>query len=120
MIVTSCWLPVEHGAEARLVSALVQDGRRFTKGLRYNLPRTRPLASIVLTDTPEPVAMHVMPPGAPNAYREAVQELIEDSHFGSWLWNPESDPLPPLPTRADGHAAPPSNAERRDGTDRHL
>ncbi|MET0413019.1 MAG: DUF1173 domain-containing protein [Polyangiaceae bacterium] len=105
MVTAPNWIPVEHGAEAQLVGQLVREGRRFTKGLRYNLPRTKPLASAVLTDTaPKPVALYVMPLGASDDFRDAMGDLIDASDFPPWLWKPESEPLLPLPALKDYEA----------------
>ena len=58
------WIPIEHHADAHLLDELTRTGRRFTKGLRYNLAGDRPLASVVLSDTaPAPVALYLVPPG---------------------------------------------------------
>lgn len=107
MVTSPNWLPIEHAAEGHLLAQLVNEGRRFTKGLRYNLAKSKALATTILTDTsPKPVAMYVMPPGAPDDYRDALGDLIETSDFPAWLWKPESEPLPASPDRMNYHPAP--------------
>lgn len=102
MVVTENWIPFENLIEKSLLDKLTADGRRFVKGLRYNLADNRPLASVVLSDTPEPVALYVIPPAAGDDYMQALNELTEGSKLGSWQWNAEED-MPPIP--APGGAA---------------
>jgi hypothetical protein len=107
MVTTPHWIPVDHASEGLLVDQLVRAGRRFTKGLRYNLARTKPLASAVLTDTtPKPVALYVMPPGASDEYRDATGDLIDESDLAPWLWKPDSEPMPSLPELAGYEPGP--------------
>src|SRR3954452_9388374 len=37
MVVTGTWIPIEHIYDSQLVDVLTRTGRRFIKGLRYNL-----------------------------------------------------------------------------------
>lgn len=98
MCVTENWIPFESTFEKMVLDALTQQNRRFRKGMRYNLPSTRPLACAVATDTqPEPTAIYVLPPGASEDYTNALNSLIEDSKLPSWLWNVGSGSMPPLP-----------------------
>jgi hypothetical protein len=87
MCVTENWIPFESTFEKMALDALTQQNRRFMKGMRYNLPSTRPLACAVASDTePEPTAMYVVPPGASEDYAAAVDELIAESKLPSWKW----------------------------------
>jgi len=98
MCVTENWVPFESVFDKTLLDALTQQNRRFMKGMRYNLPSTRPLACAVASDTePTPTAMYVIPPGADEAYVTAVDELIAESKLPSWKWE-AGDLMPPLPT----------------------
>ena len=98
MSVTENWIPFESTFEKMVLDALTQQNRRFMKGMRYNLPSTRPLACAVASDTePEPTAMYVVPPGADEAYVAAVGELIADSKLPSWMWTAGDAPMPALP-----------------------
>ena len=106
MVVNQNWIPVENLYDQQLVSALSEARRRFTKGLRYNLPRHRPLASVVLSDTqPRPVAMYLIPPGANEEYEAEVAHLINSSELASWCWHMETEEMPAFPPRP-GSAAP--------------
>lgn len=98
MCVTENWIPFESTFEKMALDALTQQNRRFMKGMRYNLPSTRPLACAVASDTePEPTAMYVVPPGASEDYAAAVEDLIAESKLPSWKWEAGDAPMPPLP-----------------------
>lgn len=98
MCVTENWIPFESTFEKMALDALTQQNRRFMKGMRYNLPSTRPLACAVASDTePEPTAMYVVPPGATEDYVAAVDDLIAESKLPSWKWEAGDAPMPPLP-----------------------
>ena len=63
--VTEQWIPIENAFEAELVGALVENGARFVKTLRYNPEKTRPLACAILPATrPQPTALFILPPDA--------------------------------------------------------
>jgi hypothetical protein len=98
VVTSSNWIPVEHVYDLQLLDALTHASRRFTKGLRYNLTGDRPLASAVLADTsPRPVALYVVPPDASNAYKTALDKLVEASDLAPWLWRTGEQTLPTLP-----------------------
>lgn len=95
---TANWIPIEHHADAQLLDKLTQTGRRFTKGLRYNLADDRPLASVVLSDTaPAPVALYLVPPSASDGYQQALDGLIQSSDLTSWVWKTGEQSMPSLP-----------------------
>lgn len=97
MSVTENWIPFESTFEKMVLDTLSQQGRRFVKGMRYNLPSTRPLATAVLSDTePEPTALYVLPPGASDEYEAATNALIEESKLASWVWK-SAEQMPDLP-----------------------
>lgn len=89
------WIPYESVDEMMLLEALGKQKRKFTKGLRYNLPSTAPLASAVLSDTDNPVAMYIMPYGANEQYTKELGQLIEESTLKSWKWE-TADEMPPF------------------------
>lgn len=95
---TANWIPVEHHFDVQLLDSLTQTGRRFTKGLRYNIAGDRPLASAVLSDaTPTPVAMYLIPLSAGDDYRQALDALVESSDLPHWVWKTGEEPMPQLP-----------------------
>jgi len=98
MIVTENWIPFENSYDAALLDALTRGRASYLKGLRYNLPADRPLASVVLReDDAAPVAMYVVPPSADDAYRAALKELTDESEMTAWVWNAGVDEMPALP-----------------------
>ena len=97
MPVTRHWLPVEDGYGKQLIERLVDDGRSFVKGLRYNLGAEGALASATLTDCEG---------SAPLLF--IVHAGIEDSgrhlqvcnpSVPAWFWHPTSEAMPALPPR---------------------
>jgi len=48
VLTTENWITVEQFHDMQLLAALIDSGRRFSKGLRYNLASSRPLASVGL------------------------------------------------------------------------
>jgi hypothetical protein len=98
MIVNENWIPFENSYDAALLDALTRARASFLKGLRYNLPLDRPLASVVLREEDaEPVAMYVVPPDAGEVYRAALEELTGESEMAEWVWNAGVDEMPALP-----------------------
>jgi hypothetical protein len=98
MVVTENWIPFESVSEASLLDALTRRKISFLKGLRYNLPASQPLASVVLhEDAPTPLAMFIVPNEADAAYRPALDALIASSDLAAWIWSPGNEPMPALP-----------------------
>lgn len=101
MPVTQHWLPVENAFDEQLVDRLVNQGRTFRKGLRYNLPAVIPVVNATLIDTgDDPCLLRIS-----REARTAVDasELIESSApphpTRSWIWHPEAEAMPPLPKK---------------------
>ncbi|MGY8527591.1 DUF1173 domain-containing protein [Paracidovorax citrulli] len=101
MLVNEHWLPYESLDEKMLLDELVNSNRRFAKGLRYNLPTGTPLASAVLSDTPDPVAMYLTPFGATDDYRRQLCDLVEESDLPAWQWD-TAEVMPTLPATGEG------------------
>lgn len=100
MNVNEHWLPFESLFEWELLDELHRSQRRFTKGLRYNLPSTKPLASVVLQDTGEvSAALFVVPQEAEGEYDVAIEDLTQQSHLQAWKWRAGSDSMPKLPPK---------------------
>lgn len=87
------WLPYDTSPGHQLLQAAVTAGRRFTTPLRYGMPASQPTPTIVLTDTPEPVAAYV---AADHAGAARAQQAAEEAGVASWVWNSEHA-LSPLP-----------------------
>ncbi|MGV6941951.1 DUF1173 domain-containing protein [Stenotrophomonas maltophilia] len=98
MLVTAQWLPFQTKDEYDLIDAMVRSNRRFTVGLRYNLPSDRPLATAVLSDTtPAAVAMYALPIQAGSAYFEQLAELVDEAQMPAWFWR-QGEAMPALPS----------------------
>lgn len=109
VVTTENWIPVEHVHDLQLLTALTRAGRRFSKGLRYNLTSSRPLASAVLSDTsPLPVALYAVPPNVSDEYRQALDGLIASSDLPDWVWMAGKAPMPALPGRLGYERARPT------------
>ncbi len=79
-------------------------GRKFTKGLRYNLPSTKPLASVVLQDTGDvSAALYIIPGGAHSDYEASARQLTEQSKMAAWFWYAGVSAMPTLP---EGYTEP--------------
>jgi hypothetical protein len=91
------WLPFDGMHEYELLAKLVQSQRYFTKGLRYNMDKTKPLACAVLQDTPSPVAMFIVPADSTAGYETALAELIAQSGMETWSWYTKDVTIPALP-----------------------
>ncbi|WP_233890194.1 DUF1173 domain-containing protein [Paraburkholderia flagellata] len=99
MLVNANWLPFEHTYDAMLLDALIQQRRRFVKGMRYNLPENKPLACAVLSDVPlhpSGVALYIRKPGLEPHEVEELGALSEQSEIPSWIWDASAE-LPRLP-----------------------
>lgn len=97
MPATRHWLPVEDGFEKQLIERLVDDGRSFVKGLRYNLGAEGALASATLTDC-EGLAplLFVVHAGIEDTGRYLQ---VCDPSVPGWFWHPASEAMPALPPR---------------------
>lgn len=99
------WLPIADPDEQVLVETAVDNQRRFTKSLRYNLRADALMASIVLTDTPTPTACYVLPAAD---QIDAVNELAGDTDTAAWTWVVDED-FPDLPARGNGSKRQPAS-----------
>lgn len=98
MAVNENWIPIETSYEAMLIERLTKGGAGFVKSLRYNLPAAQPMASLVVTRAGgESIALYLVPDDADAAFRETLDELIEESGMPAWLWDIGSGPMPDLP-----------------------
>jgi len=100
---TNEWIPFESMDEHLLLDELCRSKRRFIKSLRFNLPKLRPLSSVVLTDTGAvSTALYVVPDTANDDYLQGVSELVEGSELQSWIWLSAVDSMPALPAVSSG------------------
>lgn len=102
------WLPYESLADKLLLEVALQQRRRFTKSLRYNLAPDKPMASLVLTDTEKPTAAFLL---TSDHDREAVADLAAQTGTEVWTWVVGED-LPALPPVRQPHPHPHPNQGR--------
>lgn len=107
MVTDANWIPIEHRWDLELVRRLVAGGRRFTKGMRYNLAADKPLASALLYDLLDgPTALYVIPPSSDAEMVAKVSDLAEESDYRSWIWHAGDADMPALPTQGRSHGEP--------------
>ncbi len=97
MLTTAQWIPFEHMREAQLIDTMTQSGRRFAKSLRFNLPISTPIASMITTDTSPPIAMFVSSPSGDSSVESKLIQTAEEGAYQNWLWL-AYDEIPELPT----------------------
>lgn len=103
MNVNSQWIPFENAFEWELLEKLHGQSRKFVKGLRYNLPSSKPLASVVAQDTGDAsTALFLVPQEFESVYNSAIDELSRQTAMKAWTWNTGSQGLPALPERMVG------------------
>jgi hypothetical protein len=89
MPVTDEWLPYDDREEFELLRKAVSSKRRFVKGLRYNLDRDKPIASITLRDTGQTVTAVHLSKSRPNPeYDSALQDLMAMPGVNHIVWTP--------------------------------
>lgn len=114
------WLPFESLFEWELLEALYRQQRRFSKGLRYNLPSTKPLASAVLLDTGESsTALFVVPQEAETAYDEAIDDLSRQTSLNAWRWQSGTEKMPAFPPKIQRAKEQPTTQEWLADYDKH-
>lgn len=96
ILVDEHWLPFTGQDDYELTAKLVKEGRRFSKGLRYNLAQDEPLATAILTDREFLTALYIKPKTETAQIR--LQQALADSMIPSIVWNP-LDPLLALPDK---------------------
>lgn len=99
MTVTEQWLPIENAYEQQLVDRVARLRSKSVKGLRYNLARSQPLATIILPEAkPLPLALYVVPPEAGEEFEEMLGEMIgARPDMSSWIWRVSDGEMPLLP-----------------------
>lgn len=101
MAVTNQWLPIEDAFERQLVDHLVLCGRRFFKGLRYNLGSRDPAAMVILTDAGDsPFGLYISSLGNDDPTTDGLAACPPPSGPApSWRWDPAEGGMPALPQR---------------------
>ncbi|WP_284620551.1 DUF1173 family protein [Aquabacterium humicola] len=97
MLASENWIPLEGVHEAPLVRALVAQGRRFIKPMRYDARSACAFANVLLLDAGiHPVALHVVSPFMKQRDRALKDRQLDASGSGAWVWSLDG-PMPELP-----------------------
>jgi hypothetical protein len=97
MMTSDHWIPVEGVHELPLIDALVTQGRRFLKPLRYDAPGAEVFANALLLDAgPEVWPLHLLSPYLDERGRTLKQRAIRGASPEPWVWETDR-PMPPLP-----------------------
>jgi hypothetical protein len=93
------WILFETLYEYQVLAELHKHGRRFSKGLRYNLPSHTPLACAVALDTGElSTVLYVVPMGLEAEYASVIERFQSESDMRSWVWETGLEEMPALPS----------------------
>jgi hypothetical protein len=96
MLVSEHWIPVEGVHELPLINALVAQGRRFVKPLRYDARSVAGFPNALLVDAgPVPVELHVLSPFLNAKERAAKEKAIVRGDKMAWVWSTDQ-PMPSL------------------------
>lgn len=91
------WIPVDGVHELPLIDALVREGRRFIKPLRYDAPSAEAFANALLLDAgPQALPLHLVSSYMDERASAAKQRAIERGSPDVWVWETDS-PRPQLP-----------------------
>ncbi|WP_170432304.1 DUF1173 family protein [Ruegeria arenilitoris] len=110
MLVTDNWIPFEGLRDLDVLTALTEQSRAFQKQMRFNLPADAPIASAVLLDTTDPVALFVADNPDDAGALALLTKASEEGRYASWCWFDE-EPMRPFPDRgaspSSHHSRPP-------------
>lgn len=96
MLASETWIPLEGVHEAPLVRALVAQGRRFIKPLRYDARSACAYPNVLLLDAgARPVPLHLVSPFMTASDRALKERLLEADGAGAWVW-PLDESMPAL------------------------
>lgn len=97
MMTSEHWIPVEGVHELPLIDALVTQGRRFLKPLRYDATDAETFANALLLDAgPEARPLHLLSPYMDERARALKQRAIRNASSEPCVWEIDR-PMPPLP-----------------------
>ncbi len=98
MLVTDNWIPFESLRELEVLDALTEQSRAFQKQLRFNLPVDAPIASAVLLDTTDPIAVFVADNPDDAGALALLTKASEEGRYASWCWF-DDEPMRSFPDR---------------------
>lgn len=95
MLTSEEWIPLDGVHEAPLVRALVAQGRRFVKPLRYDARTAAGFANAILLDVgAEPAPLHVLSPFMTLAEREVKLHAVRAAGGRVWVMDGSMPELP--------------------------
>lgn len=104
VLTTEEWIPLEGVHEAPLIRALVEQGRRFVKPMRYDAKSAAVFANALLLDAGDrPVPLHLTSRFMPAADRD--HKLRLHASEPGWLWDVGESPPELPPRRGPGRTA---------------
>lgn len=106
MLVTENWIPFEGLRELLVLNTLTEQSRAFQKQMRFNLPIDAPIASAVLLDTADPIALFVANTPDDTDALATLTKASEETRYASWCWF-DDGPMSPFPDRG----SPPSQTD---------
>jgi len=96
MLTTPGWIPIEGVMEWTLVNKVHDQKRHFIKGLRFNLSKKKPLASVLLTDTENACALFIQPASPPENFSQELYEMLIKDPMDYWIWD-AAHAMPDIP-----------------------
>lgn len=97
MLTSEHWIPIEGVHELPLVHALVEQGRRFVKPLRYDARSAAAFPNALLLDAgPLPLPLHVISAFMPPKERAEKERVVRTAGVSPWLWW-STEAMPALP-----------------------
>jgi Protein of unknown function (DUF1173) len=101
MMTSEHWIPIDGVHELPLIDALVRQGRRFIKPLRYDAPSAEAFANALLSDVgSELYPLHIVSPYMDERRQTAKRRAIDRASPAAWVWQTDQ-PMRALPSFAD-------------------
>ena len=110
MLVDRNWVPFESIDDLELVERLTSNQRSFIKGMRYNLPASELIASILMTDTEHPTPIYIASAGVDDDYYETLNDVLENSEYDGLIWDLNKEEVLCLPEKATSQTSKPVRA----------
>ena len=95
MTVTEQWIPFADERELQLIGVLRE--RQFVKCLTFNLRPEAPVATALLLDTAEPVALFCPSDGLTPDQAAELEAIAREGVYVPWIWPAEQMEMPELP-----------------------
>ncbi len=102
-LLDEAWMPIDSLYEAEVLTKMRTEERRFSRALRYNLPKAEPIATAILTDTDKPTAMFLVTEENVAQYRALAEDLHTTAKMAVWYWRYKEMAMAQLPAKANGN-----------------